>query len=123
MYQQQAPMQVQIKRKSHILGFILEFFIGGLGFLYAGAGWGKAILNVCDNICYRACPSLPTGGSPHFRIPSWISYPSFFDLSVSFAHALHKPTQPRRLLSGRKHHPGGESCRRSPRQVFVVTRT
>ncbi len=43
MYQQQAPMQVQIKRKSHVLGFILELF-GGLGFLYAGSGWGKAII-------------------------------------------------------------------------------
>ena len=43
MYPQQAQVQ-QIKRKSHALGFILEFFIGGLGFLYAGASWGKAIL-------------------------------------------------------------------------------
>ena len=43
MYPQQAQMP-QIKRKNHVLGFILEFFIGGLGFLYAGAGWGKAIL-------------------------------------------------------------------------------
>jgi uncharacterized membrane protein YjjP (DUF1212 family) len=43
MYPQQAAIP-QIKRKSHVLGFILEFFIGGLGFLYAGAGWGKAIL-------------------------------------------------------------------------------
>jgi hypothetical protein len=43
MYPQQAQLP-QIKRKNHILGFILEFFIGGLGFLYAGAGWGKAII-------------------------------------------------------------------------------
>lgn len=43
MYPQQAQLP-QIKRKNHILGFILEFFIGGLGFLYAGAGWSKAII-------------------------------------------------------------------------------
>ena len=36
--------QLQIKRKSRVLGFILELLIGGLGFLYAGAGWGKAII-------------------------------------------------------------------------------
>jgi hypothetical protein len=37
-------MQMQVRRKSGVLGFILEFLIPGLGFLYAGAGFARAAL-------------------------------------------------------------------------------
>ena len=38
------PPQAQIKRKSPVLAGLLELILPGSGFLYAGAGWGKALL-------------------------------------------------------------------------------
>lgn len=41
-------MYIQIPRKSKMLGFFLEFFIPGLGFLYAGGGWTALSIFITD---------------------------------------------------------------------------
>ncbi len=56
--------QQQVSRKSTVLGAILEIIIPGLGFLYAGAGWGRALLMFVVAIVIAIVQSLLQQNAP-----------------------------------------------------------
>ncbi len=70
--------QMQISRKSGVLAFILELLIPGLGYLYAGAGFGRAAVMFIIAVVLGAAQGALQQNSPTIALVIGLLSLAFF---------------------------------------------